>query len=211
MSQISNSYEYYQSSQGLLRMLNNKKGGNALINQLVADNDMKYQNRMEELGFKAGKGNDKYKNVDTASTNLLDALEKLQDKDLFSAEEGKEYDKSNLLKAVSNYVCAYNSTVSNLTKCGGALYNSFDKELKASFKEKAEEFAKLGISLEQDGKLAVNQDKLNEASVDDIKALFEKSSGYVSNMKESLNSINEIIGKAIAMSSTNYNPQGLMY
>ena len=66
MSQISNSYEYYQSSQGLLRMLNNKKGGNALINQLVADNDLKYQNRMEELGFKEGKGNDKYKNVDTA-------------------------------------------------------------------------------------------------------------------------------------------------
>jgi hypothetical protein len=51
MSTINNSYEYYQSRQGLLSMLNSKKSGNALIDQIISNNDLKYQQKMESMGL----------------------------------------------------------------------------------------------------------------------------------------------------------------
>ena len=59
MSSINNSYEYYQSNQGLLSMLNKSKSGNPLINQLISNNEMKYQQKMESLGLGTKSGNDK--------------------------------------------------------------------------------------------------------------------------------------------------------
>lgn len=210
MSSINNSYEYYQSNQGLLSMLNKSKSGNPLINQLISNNEMKYQQKMESLGIGTKSGNDKYKKVDQAANSLLDALNSLGKEDLYKAEEGKEYDNSNLLKSVSNYVTAYNNTISNLTSCGGSLNNSFKTEFLEAFKENSEAFANIGITMSTDGKLSIDQDKLKAAKAEDIQKLFGASSKYVKNISSSVNSIDTIINKALAMRSTNYNANGLM-
>ena len=210
MSSINNSYEYYQSNQGLLSMLNKSKSGNPLINQLISNNEMKYQQKMESLGIGKKSGNDKYKKVDQAANSLLDALNSLSKEDLYKAEEGKEYDNSNLLKSVSNYVTAYNNTISNLTSCGGSLNNSFKTEFLEAFKGNSEAFANLGITMSTDGKLSIDQDKLKAAKAEDIQKLLGASSKYVKNISSSVNSIDTIINKALAMRSTNYNANGLM-
>lgn len=210
MSSINNSYEYYQSNQGLLSMLNKSKSGNPLINQLISNNEMKYQQKMESLGIGTKSGNDKYKKVDQAANSLLDALNSLSKEDLYKAEEGKEYDNSNLLKSVSNYVTAYNNTISNLTSCGGSLNNSFKTEFLEAFKGNSEAFANIGITMSTDGKLSIDQDKLKAAKAEDIQKLLGASSKYVKNISSSVNSIDTIINKALAMRSTNYNANGLM-
>ena len=210
MSSINNSYEYYQSNQGLLSMLNKSKSGNPLINQLISNNEMKYQQKMESLGIGTKSGNDKYKKVDQAANSLLDALNSLSKEDLYKAEEGKEYDNSNLLKSVSNYVTAYNNTISNLTSCGGSLNNSFKTEFLEAYKENTEAFANIGITMSTDGKLSIDQDKLKAAKAEDIQKLLGGSSGYVKTISSSVNSIDTIINKALAMRSTNYNANGLM-
>ena len=161
------------------------------------------------MGIFTGKGNDKYQNVDTAATNLLDAIEKVSNKGLYTAEEGKELDKSKLLKSVANYVTAYNSTITNLQNCGGSLNNSFKTEFEEAFKEKSEAFAYIGITLSADKKLEINQEKLESASVDDIKVLLGADSTYVKNIAASADSINTIIGKALTMGSSNYNAKGV--
>ena len=74
MSTIHNSMEYYQSNQGLLSMLNSKKSGNALIDQIISSNDLKFQRKMESMGLSSKGSNSKYKTVDKSATNLLDAL-----------------------------------------------------------------------------------------------------------------------------------------
>ncbi len=210
MSQINNSYEYYQSNQGLLSMLNNKKGGNALINQLISNNEMKYQQKMEAYGISTDSSNNKYKNVDKAANNLLDALEKLSDEDLYKANEGTEVDKTDILKKVNNYVTAYNSTITNLKNCGGALNNSFKTEFEEIFKNSSEEFANIGITKSADNKLVVDDEKLLNANIEDIKALFGADANYNKNVLASATSINTILGKALSMSSTNYNSLGIM-
>ena len=49
MSTIHNSYEYYEGNQSLLSMLNKKKTGNKLINQIISDNDAAFKKKMESM------------------------------------------------------------------------------------------------------------------------------------------------------------------
>lgn len=207
MSTINNSYEYYQSSQGLLSMLNSKKSGNALIDQIISNNDLKYQ---QNMGLSSSSSNSKYKNVDKAATNLLDALSKLDDKSLYEAESGKEYDNAELLKGVTNFVTAYNSTITNLTSCGGTLYNTFQSEFLEAYKAKAEDFANIGITMSSDNKLVIDQEKLAAANPEDIKALLGSTSSYYKNIASTVDSIDTIVNKAMALSSGTYSSSGLM-
>lgn len=210
MSTINNSYEYYQSSQGLLSMLNSKKSGNALIDQIISNNDLKYQQKMESMGLSSSSSNSKYKNVDKAATNLLDALSKLDDKSLYAAESGKEYDNAELLKGVTNFVTAYNSTITNLSSCGGTLNNTFQSEFLEAYKAKAEDFAKIGITMGSDNKLVIDQEKLAAANPEDIKALLGSTSSYYKNIASTVDSIDTIVNKAMALSSGTYSSSGLM-
>lgn len=210
MSTINNSYEYYQSNQGLLSMLNSKKSGNALIDQIILNNDLKYQQKMESMGLSSNSSNSKYKNVDKAATNLLDALSKLDDKSLYVAESGKEYDNAELLKGVTNYVTAYNSTITNLTSCGGTLNNTFQSEFLEAYKAKTEDFANIGITMGSDNKLVIDQEKLAAANPEDIKALLGSTSSYYKNIASTVDSIDTIVNKAMALSSGTYSSSGLM-
>ncbi len=210
MSSIKNSYEYYQASQGLLSMLNKNKKGNPLINHLVEKNELEYQRKMESFGFGTTKGNNKYKQVETSANNLEDALVKLGNEELYKAETGKEYDNSLLIKNINNYITAYNSTVTSLDNCGGSLKNSFAIELSEAFKEKAEAFNKVGITMSADGKLAVDQEKLKAANPDDIKSIFNTGSAYYKAIINGTNSMETIINKALAMKSGTYNASGIM-
>ena len=210
MSKINNSYEYYESNQSLLNMLSKKKTGNALINQIISNNENAYQKKMEAMGISSGSSNDKYAKVTKASNSLLDAIENVSKSDLYKAEEGKEYDKSNLIKSVSNFVTAYNNEISNLSTCGGALYNEFASEFNATNSSYKESLEAIGITADKDGKLTIDQDKLSAASVENIQKLFGEGSLYLKALNSSPNSINEILSKVQAMKSSNYNSSGLM-
>ena len=75
MSTIHNSYEYYEGNQSLLSMLNKKKTGNKLINQIISDNEAAFKKKMESMGIYSDSSKDKYSNVAKASDSLLDAIE----------------------------------------------------------------------------------------------------------------------------------------
>ena len=92
MSTIHNSYEYYEGNQSLLSMLNKKKTGNKLINQIISDNEAAFKKKMESMGIYSDSSKDKYSNVAKASDSLLDAIEDVTKEELYKAQEGKEYD-----------------------------------------------------------------------------------------------------------------------
>lgn len=210
MSKINNSYEYYESSQSLLSMLNNKKTGNKLINQIIADNEAAYKKKMESMGIYSDSGNDKYSQVSKASNSLLDAIEYLGKEDLYKVKADKDEDNSDLLKGITNFVTAYNNEITNLSACGGALNKEFSSELRDAYTANAKELESIGITMGEDGKLIINQDKLPESALNTLKAVFGDNSGYIKSVASSLNSINEILGKVKAMKSTSYNSKGMM-
>ena len=108
MNTIKNSYEYYEGNQSLLNMLNKKKQGNPLINQIIINNQNAYQKKMESMGIYKATGTDKYSKVTKASNSLLDAIDNVTKDELYQQEKEKEYDKTPLLKSVSNFITTYN-------------------------------------------------------------------------------------------------------
>ncbi len=209
MSTINNSYEYYESNQSLLSMLNSKKTGNELINQIISNNEIAYQKKMEEMGVTTNSSNSAYTSVSNSSSSLMDSIETLSSSDLYN-EESEGYDKSTLLKNVSNFVTAYNNEISNLTSCGGSLYDSFYQEFASSFSANSEALNAIGISMNDEGKLIINQDTLSSASVEDLNALFGSESSYTKLLSTSAEAINTIVSKALSYSSSNYTSSGTL-
>lgn len=210
MSTIHNSYEYYEGNQSLLSMLSNKKTGNKLINQIIANNETAYKKKMESLGIYSDSSSDKYSNVSKASNSLLDAIEYLGNEDLYKVKQDKDEDNSDLLKGITNYVTAYNNEITNLNNCGGALEKEFASEFRDAYSANAEALSSIGITMENDGKLTINQDRLPESALNTLKACFGDNSGYIKSVASSVNNINEILGKVKALKSTSYNSKGMM-
>ena len=79
-----------------------------------------------------------------------------------------------------------------------------------TFKENAASFEKIGITINADKKLSVDQEKLNAANPEDIKALLGSGSSYRRELISSANSMDSIINKALTMRSGTYNANGFM-
>ncbi len=209
MNTIKNSYEYYEGNQSLLNMLNKKKQGNPLINQIIINNQNAYQKKMESMGIYKATGTDKYSKVTKASNCLLDAIDNVTKDELYQQEKEKEYDKAPLLKSVSNFITAYNNQISNLNNCGGTLNSEFSKELHIAYSANKAGLNEIGITEDKDGKIILVQEKFNNSPLDKIMKIFSKKSEYIGALKSSTESITDILGKAQAMKSASYNSKGL--
>ena len=210
MASINNSYEYYQSNQGLLNMLNSKKSGNALIDQIISNNDLKFQRTMEKMGIGTGSTNGKFSNLSKASSNLLNSVDALKDKSLYEGLDGKEYDKSELIKKISNFVTAYNSEVASLDNCGSAMKNTFSKELKSAYAVNKELLDQANITIDSNGKMSIDNDKIEKAEVSKLQEIFGENSTYMKALAASADSIYGIVAKALSYGTTNYTSAGTM-
>ncbi len=209
MSTINNSYEYYESNNTLLSMLASKKTGNELINQIIADNETAFQKRMEEMGVTTGSSTSKYSGVSDSSANLLAAIEDVSDETIYNTE-AENYDQANMIKAVSNFVTAYNSEITSMANCGGSINTSFLAEFKAAFSQNETALEAIGLSMSKDGKLAINQDTLAASDASDVEEILATGSSYMSLITTSVNSISEILDKALSYTSSNYTAQGTL-
>jgi len=210
MSTIKNSMEYYQSSQSLLSLLNSKKSGNKLINQIIANNEATYQKKMESMGISTSTSDSKYNSVSKSSTNLIDAIEGLEKESLYEAEDGKEYDISELVKKIQSFATAYNSEISAIYNCGGTVQSTFVSEFKAAYSSNQEKLMNVGITIDTEGKLVVDYDTLEKADVSTLKELLGSDSSYMKTLSTSASSINNIVNTALAYKSSNYTSSGAL-
>ena len=210
MASINNSYEYYQSNQGLLNMLNSKKSGNALIDQIISNNDLKFQKTMEKMGIGSSSSDGKFSSLSKSSNNLLNSIDALKNKSLYEGEDGKEYDKSDLIKKISNFVTAYNSEVTSIDNCGGALKNTFSNELTSTYNVNKDLLDQVGITIDSSGKMSIDNDKIEQTETSKLQEIFGTDSTYMKALAASADSIYGIVDKALSYATTNYTSAGTM-
>ena len=210
MASINNSYEYYQSNQGLLNMLNSKKSGNALIDQIISNNDLKFQKTMEKMGIGSSSSDGKFYSLSKSSNNLLNSIDALKNKSLYEGEDGKEYDKSDLIKKISNFVTAYNSEVTSIDNCGGALKNTFSNELTSTYNVNKDLLDQVGITIDSSGKMSIDNDKIEQTETSKLQEIFGTDSTYMKALAASADSIYGIVDKALSYATTNYTSAGTM-
>lgn len=154
----------------LLSYLNNSDGtsGDTLLNAL---------NKNSKVSSTAAKN---YKKLENTADKLQDSADKLTaegEKSLFekirnSEEQDIEKNQEELYSSVADFLDNYNATLSELNKTTNPMNMYYRQELKEAASENSKALANLGISIGKDGKLILDEEKLREASVDDIEKVF---------------------------------------
>lgn len=159
------------SQTNLLSYINNENGsgGNTLLDALNKNKNSKVSS--------AAAAN--YKKLEKSADSLKEQAEKLAETGEKSFLEKIKADGNSeeACKVVESYVEHYNSTLSSLSKSGGALNQYYSRMLQEAADENSEALEKIGITVGKDGKLSVDAEKLRAASIDDIQSVFAGSDG----------------------------------
>lgn len=113
------------------------------------------------------------------ATELVDSAKKLTStgKDSLFGNDGK-YDKDAVYKAVSNFVDEYNDTVSALRKTSNTSVNNAGDSMTRMTNVMSKNLSKIGISVETDGKLSIDEDTFKNADMSKVKSMFNGNSSY---------------------------------
>lgn len=120
---------------------------------------------------------EKYEKIETAVDEVLEQLSLLAGKDeksLFGKAKA-EKDNTGICKTVEKLVEEYNQAIKELSSGQDALLNSCAPALKQVAAQNKEGLQKLGITIEKDGTLKVDSEKLKSADIESLEKMFGNS------------------------------------
>ncbi len=86
--------------------------------------------------------------------------------------------EANMLSSVKAFIKTYNNTLETASGSGNSLLNRYAKQLKSAAKEYTSELKKLGITVNTDGSMEVNDNLLGNATADEIGKLFSNDGKF---------------------------------
>lgn len=110
------------------------------------------------------------------SLALHRAVKKLKTYDFSSENTG------NLYGTVKAFADTYNNTYKSASKSSSNSMNRYSKQLKHLVKKYSEQFSDVGITMNNDGTLKVNENLLKNADSDDLENAFGKDAGFTSSL-----------------------------
>lgn len=188
---------YNQSS--LLDMLNNSTSKtDNIFESIIANNTARCQEKISQVtGIKVNSTkDDDYKKVTSSSAALTETMDKLQSSSLW--DESKEgYSKDNIIGGIKNFVSSYNILITNIDNVGKTVENTYKTKINQYIKEHENELSEAGITIEKDGKMSVDKDKLNGADMSVLKKLFGEGSEFMNKLGSVNSEMNEVVSKAM--------------
>ena len=88
----------------------------------------------------------------------------------------------NLVGTIQAFAETYNNALESSSSKDADTYRQ-NRQLKALSEKYGEELEDLGITIESDGKLSINETLLKKASFDEAKKVFSEESEYITNVK----------------------------
>lgn len=85
---------------------------------------------------------------------------------------------NNMFHSVSAFIKTYNNTLDTAANSSNATYNRYAKQLKNAAKEYASDLKELGITVNTDGSLDVNENLLKKATSSEIGKLFSSDGKF---------------------------------
>lgn len=121
-----------------------------------------------------------YTDVKKNAEGLTDSLAAFTNEDKNLLAKAKETgDTSALVSAAKNFAESYNKVYKKMAGSSTALDQFYASSLKEAVSSSSEAFAAIGISLDKDGALSVDSDKLKSASAEDFEKVFGESSNFM--------------------------------
>ena len=98
----------------------------------------------------------------------------------FSYTEDENGD--NLVGTIQAFAETYNNAIDSSDSKDADTYRQ-NRQLKALTKKYGEDLEDLGITIEKDGKLSINENLLKKSSFEEVKKVFSEESEYMTNLK----------------------------
>ena len=218
MSTINNDYSYLFSSFGTGS--SSRSGGSSndnILGDYASIKNGSYgkllkayykKQKTEAKTAEADENKGAYSSLKSYSSKLSDAADALTSSSLYNkgsytvtksdgTTEESEYNYDKLYEKVSAFADSYNSTVK-----AGSTFESGQAATRTlslvSFTSKNSSLlSSVGISVDQDGKLSVNEDKFKSANIGSIKSLFSGSGSYASTVANKADVISSLASKQL--------------
>lgn len=180
-------------------MLNNSTSKtDNIFESIIASNTARCQERISQVtGIKVNSTKDgDYKKVTSSSAALTETMDKLKSSSLW--DESKEgYSKDNIISGIKDFVSSYNTLMTNIDNVGKTVENTYKTKFNQYVKEHEKELAEVGVTIEKDGKMTIDKDKLNEADVSALKKVFGNDSEFMKKLDSVNSEMNEVVSKAM--------------
>lgn len=159
-----------------------------------------YYSGLEEQEAEAS--SEAYSTVKANASKLSDSIKDLQSESLYDGESTDD-----LYEAVSDYIKNYNSTLTSSASESTTATNSMALKLASTTSTYSEQFSSIGISINEDGTLSIDEDEFKEAvsesaGLSTAKDLFGSSYGYSNIISTKASIIESIAGNRINSSGS---------
>ncbi len=172
-----------------------------------------YFSQQKETSTSKADTTDKKKTTDVTDTTgltkmkseadeLKTAAEACTQSDLWKQTNG-EYDKDKIASAVKKFVSEYNDVIDQNAKVSSRDVSQQTGFMTSMSKTMSGALSKIGITVETDGKMSVDDDAFSKADMKDVKSLFSGSHSYVSQIAQNASAISSAALRSSSMYSSN--------
>lgn len=174
-----------------------------LFQTIISNNHARVQARISQAMKNISPGSDtaEYEKVTSSATSVTEAMNALEDEELWNTES-KDFSMDTLVSKISNFTNAYNTMLTNINKVGKTVENEYSPELSAILDKYGEELSAVGVTVDSDGKLSVDSEKMKSADVSKLKELFGKDAKFATALKAEVNDLNEVVSQAISIQNS---------
>ncbi len=188
---------------GLLDALNKQDTSVDLLEELNKSQDAKSASALQKV-FR-----ELWNTSDDLRKRASELLETGENSLFGKTEETKDTEK--ILSGVKDMIGSYNKTLELLKGADGSLNSFYYKELKSAAAANEEQLKSVGVTLNKDGSLSIDEKILGNADYDTLKKVFGSESKFVQRTEYISDKVSQN-AKANAESISNqYNAKGISY
>lgn len=120
-----------------------------------------------------------YEKIETAADRLLQQVEKLTGEDSVLQKSEEERDDQKLYDEVTALVDGYNTMLKNLSSTSNTLDSYYQYMLKDAAQENKEALSSIGITIDKNGELKLDAEKLKQADMKTIRSVLGSDSDFM--------------------------------
>ena len=158
------------------------------VDILIQNNNLRYQQRMKEVlgtNVVSSSKDAEYEKTAGAAANLNKSIEALSDTSIWNTDS-KDYSSDSTYDAIANFVSSYNTLLSKTDSVGSTIKNTYGTKLNDLTDKNKEALEAIGITVESDGKLKIDSDKLKQADISEVKKIFGSDSELKNSRRKSI-------------------------
>lgn len=186
--------------------------GNSLVNYLNGDDSDSLANSLGESHHSTSKmlSKGKYEKLKEAAENLTQQTDRLMENGSESVYgKAKESgDTSELQGEVKKMVSAYNSMLDRLRTDMTTLGRFYQQSMKEAVKENKDLLSSVGISIDKNGRMNLDKEKLKGADVDSLESIFGADGTFSSKLSLIAEKVEENAQANLKSLSSQYNAVG---